>query len=975
MGYFRHASTRVAKRFLSRSGPIIPKSMKRNLECYVLGLLFCVLASRALYAQDFSDDDDAVIMQKTASLSMRVDHLGIAEFTLHNPSEISDRADWNALFTTRWNCSMTADQIPEAFRSSRMNAQTSASMAKFWNDTEKQNVHATCRSLLQRHGFEVQGSVDFQPVLDLLKKDGVQLLLLDVSLPEVHSKRISGADQSSKYARFGLLRYQLSVDKPAKPLQVEFGYTRSNLITLSLYTGAFVLLPILLVLVMRSMALRRGEADRAAAWFSFMKTTNLCINGMFLFWMVADLSTRHELVNLVQFAGWESGWRSLAANEAVLLAPPWTVYVVCTALSYKVFVRMRNVSLRWGQFMARQLGQVGKVYIPLTLYFAGVLIMFRDLRAGMALFALGWLASITCVLLHQKLEKNHPSAITSGPLRDRIFALAHNMGVRVRQVFVVPAAQSGIANAFATTKQTVIFTDYLIEKLNQREVDAVAAHELTHLQHKHAQTLTVMIWCVFLLPHWILGIIGGFAQGFLIFLPGAERLRAVVENVFRSGWTELALLIGMYWGFLYIQKRFEYTADAGAVRATRDPEAIITGLVKISRVNLTPLQWSRRSEAMLTHPSTMRRAERIARFCGMPESHLQTLLAQMENAPQPATATGYSLTADKTGMVSTRKSSGRALKNLLFLIALHLLPVTAIAFCLEKIFPRLGSQWWVLLAGAPTCVFLYFLGMAWMSRNNNRRMVNSIMRDFTGKTGSFRIEDGIPVGFAPGASPRFFVSSYNWDHGLLFLSPEKMVFMGEHATFGLRRDQVRSMLLAGGAPSWMKWRRVYFAWEDKENGRSGTFNLLPLRPKGMFQVDSQRLYLQTRAWRNASQPPAGSAELPGAPAFGAVTSMSAKEVGKLSRTFGITMMMIMLGAGLTVVLGLESAWCICATVLLIRVFEMIPHWLYHERAFVFDGANAPVRVRPMAKDVAPPPPPPPPSPAKPQAEQEPVPVN
>jgi hypothetical protein len=357
----------------------------------------------------------------------------------------------------------------------------------------------------------------------------------------------------------------------------------------------------------------------------------------------------------------------------------------------------------------------------------------------------------------------------------------------------------------------------------------------------------------------------------------------------------------------------------------------------------------------------------------MPESHVQALLAQVENGAGSTTAPGYSLTADKTGMVSTRKTGGRALQNLLFLIALHLLPVSAIAFCLEKVFPRVGSHLWAFPCGALASVFVYYLGLGWMSRNNNRRTTKSLARAFAGKTGSFRIEDGIPVGFAPGSSPRFFVSSYNWDHGLLFLSPEKMVFIGQHATFGLRRDQVRSMLLGAGAPSWMSWRRVYFSWEDKESGCSGTFNLLPLRPRGMFQVESQRVYLQVRAWRNASQPVAGSAKLPGVPAFGAVTSMSAREVNKFSRTLGITMMMIMLGVGVAAVLRLDSAWYIAATVLLIRIFERLPVLFYRERAFVFDAANAPLRTHPAIQAVAPPPPPPPPP--EPEAEHEPVAVN
>src|SRR5690242_7139470 len=124
MGYFRHASTRVAKRLLSRSGPIIPKSMKRNLECYVLGLLFCLLASRAMYEQYFSDDDDAVITQKIASLRMHVVLDGTPEFTLPYFPEVSRRADWTSPFTRRRNCSKKARQIREAVRSSRMNPQT-----------------------------------------------------------------------------------------------------------------------------------------------------------------------------------------------------------------------------------------------------------------------------------------------------------------------------------------------------------------------------------------------------------------------------------------------------------------------------------------------------------------------------------------------------------------------------------------------------------------------------------------------------------------------------------------------------------------------------------------------------------------------------------------------------------------------------------------------------------------------------------
>lgn len=938
--------------------------MKHNFRCWVLALIVATaLAAPKLHAQDGMDDDGGV-PASTASLSLHIDHAGTAEFNLLTPSEISNRDAWNAFLASAWKCSVHGD-ISRAPRFGRITPQQNEEMENFWNEAAKHKLNATCRGLT-RHAFQVQGTLGLQPIMDLLKADGVQAVMLNLYLPPAPTTKVEGPAPRHALPEYGLTEYELRVDQPVSPLRLNFGYTHRDLIRLSLYSVSFIVVPLLLIVVMRTSALRRGEIDRAAAWFSFMKTTMFCVNGMFLLWAATDLNTRQSLLDVAKFIGWDQGWRSVAAEVGVVLIPAWIIYILSTALSYKVFVLIRKGSIGPGQFMVRQLGHAGKTFVPLSFYLAGILTMAKNLRAGLAMLALGWLANILCVLLLQKLERSHPSALTSGPLRDRIFALAHNMGVKIQQVFVVPAAQSGAANAFATAKQTVFFTDYLIEKLSQREVDAVAAHELTHLRHKHAQTLGFMIWGVVLLPNWIIGFAGGVVQGALIFVPGAGRWRALVHSVVTSGWPQALVMMGLFWLYYFIQKRFEYTADAGAVNATRDPEAMITALAKISKLNLTPLQWSRRTEAMLTHPSTMRRVQRIARNCGMPDGHLQMLLAPSESTPNPiSTAQGYSLTKDQTGMVSVARGGASALQKLLFLMTMHLLPASAIAFCLQKVWPQLGSQWWALAAGAAISVLLYFMGLAWMSRSSNRRTVKAILKAAASNAGPLPVEQGIPVGFAPGPSPRFFVSSYNWDYGLLYMSPEKLVFKGKHATLGLQREQIRSVLLGQGAPSWMNWRRVYFSWEDRESGRSGTFNLLALRPHGLFQVDSHQLYLQVRAWRNSPQPATPELKEPGVPSFGAVTSMSVKEVSEFSRTIGITGVMLMLALGLSTVLKLDT-WYIAGTVLLLRVFERIPHIRYRERPMVFDAATALMRFGPAAQTMAAPPPPPPPKKAQPE---------
>jgi Zn-dependent protease with chaperone function len=51
---------------------------------------------------------------------------------------------------------------------------------------------------------------------------------------------------------------------------------------------------------------------------------------------------------------------------------------------------------------------------------------------------------------------------------------------------MMPAGKSQMANAFASRNHLEFFTDYLLNRLNKREVSAVAAHEITHIQKKHA---------------------------------------------------------------------------------------------------------------------------------------------------------------------------------------------------------------------------------------------------------------------------------------------------------------------------------------------------------------------------------------------------------------------------------------------------------------------------------------------------------
>src|ERR1700738_4724098 len=82
-----------------------------------------------------------------------------------------------------------------------------------------------------------------------------------------------------------------------------------------------------------------------------------------------------------------------------------------------------------------------------------------------------------------------PHALTTGPLRDRAFTMAAQLGVKLQQVYLIPSGKGQMANAFASAADNISFTDFLLQRMSQREVDYVMAHELTHLKLKHPSQL------------------------------------------------------------------------------------------------------------------------------------------------------------------------------------------------------------------------------------------------------------------------------------------------------------------------------------------------------------------------------------------------------------------------------------------------------------------------------------------------------
>jgi heat shock protein HtpX len=165
----------------------------------------------------------------------------------------------------------------------------------------------------------------------------------------------------------------------------------------------------------------------------------------------------------------------------------------------------------------------------------------------------------------------------------RVYNLTENLcmsvGMKMPKLYVV---DSPVLNAYASgiseRSYAVTLTTGIIETLDDRELEGVIAHELTHIRNKDVRLLIISIIFV--------GIFGFIVQVlFRSMLYGSGRKK---DSKVDGRLMLVALLIAVVVYILSILFRFalsrkrEYLADAGAVEMTKNPLAMANALRKIS---------------------------------------------------------------------------------------------------------------------------------------------------------------------------------------------------------------------------------------------------------------------------------------------------------------------------------------------------------------------------------------------------------
>ncbi len=201
-------------------------------------------------------------------------------------------------------------------------------------------------------------------------------------------------------------------------------------------------------------------------------------------------------------------------------------------------------------------------------------------------------------------------------------------------------------NAFASgvnDKQfTVTVTRGLIENLSEAEVEAVLAHELTHIRNGDVKLMVIAVVIA-----GVLSFLSEIAFRGVRF-SGSSSRGSSGDNKGAGAAVLVGLLIMAVAGILAAVIRFslsrsrEYLADAGAVELTKNPDAMISALLKISgRADIHDVPSGvmdmciendpdDMSDIFSTHPSISKRVQALVSTAG---GRMPPKLAQMALRP------------------------------------------------------------------------------------------------------------------------------------------------------------------------------------------------------------------------------------------------------------------------------------------------------------------------------------------------------
>ena len=686
-----------------------------------------------------------------------------------------------------------------------------------------------------------------------------------------------------------------------------------------------------MLLVVGRRAYRATGDARTPAWFRFWRTYRLCVEGGWVVWLAVafGLSTGEQLARVLP--GWPAGLLWLLAMNL----PPTVVGFAGHVTARLVLSRLHDVQGSAGDAAAEAAGALLSKMVPVLCLLAAAWSLVDDESAGPpSLWILVAFASVIAGgALLRRATGLAPHALAQGELRDRAFALAGQAGIPLRALFLLPARKTRMANAFAHFQGVVMLTDYLVERMPRRELDAVVAHELGHLRHRHVRVRLQLV----VLSIIAIAVVAGTLE------VGLQLASSWLEAEWIAAWGHGLMMAigisGLLAAFYLTSRRQERAADATSAEITQDPEAMIAALGRLSRLGLMPAAWGAITETFTTHPATLRRAQALAMRFAVPFERMRELLERGTEEDG-----GYPIppaTLVETRCYTTPWKQAAGLRLGLSLVVAGTGVVVAVGVAVD----RAGLHGWAAVVAYAIALAISALLTVELSNLLAARGYGGLRKRLAAQlpaadaAAAARGESWF-VGLGPADRPRIYDGHTVWDLGHLRLGDDALVFRGDGESFALPREAIAAVRLGPGAPGWISTRYVYVDW-NAGDGTRRTFYLNPFtRTLRGSRPLAESILAAIVQWRERRDAAAGGAELP-LPAWGEVTGVSPRQaLNNVGMFISLAFIAVLAWAALDLLAATSQLLPVLLVAAARFFFSVLPYLRYRE-AGTANPAGAP----------------------------------
>lgn len=480
-----------------------------------------------------------------------------------------------------------------------------------------------CAGLLRQRGLFFDGMLRLGGINEALHHLGIDDVTINVTIPKLGLRldtEVAGKDTPGGWHRYErptefvyAYRTTYQYSPPPPDIDLAFGFQEADQATTLTAIVLVVGLPFALALILRDIAAEGMSGQQPDRVYGAEAAYSWLVSGVWLVWI--GVSSAVHLQTMAIFLADPSAWAAGLLGTALFVAPPLGGILLANTVMVPVLARWHGRAGSLAAVVEASAGEGFKILRWFLILNAASAAVAGELTASAGLAGgAGVLFLIPFVWRITRGATARPLA--AGPRRDQVETLAAKAQIHLREILVLPAGGPHGANAFAITGGYVVFTEELLELLDDRQFAAVVAHELGHLKAKHRspQGMSVLYALVF-------GVL--YAGAMSMTGLGNTWLRFVPVHLAAASWLAASL------------SRFrEQEADAYALSLTGDPEAVIGALTRITRKANLPYRWNTWREAFLTHPSLLRRALLVGEQSGLSPEQVLALI----EPPQPVPA-------------------------------------------------------------------------------------------------------------------------------------------------------------------------------------------------------------------------------------------------------------------------------------------------------------------------------------------------